>query len=179
MHTPKLLSIALLTSVLASCGEPAGIRTPRPNLTNSGLNSISVDQEPALSEDGRYVAFSSGRSGNQWIYLYDTQERTLVDLPGLNGNDVAAHAPDISADGRYIVYLSNQLGKSEVFLYDRQTRRVQNISSRITGDVRNPSISGDGRYIAFESNRTGQWQIEIFDRGSDLGDSSQIAPVVE
>lgn len=176
MHTPKLLSMAMLASLVVGCGEPAGIRTPRPNLTNAGLNSISVDGEPSLSEDGRYIAFSSGRSGNQWIHLYDTEQRTLVDLPGLNGNDVAAHGPDISADGRYIVYLSNQLGQSEVFLYDRQTREVQNISSRLTGDVRNPSISGNGRFIAFESNRTGQWQIELFDRGADLEDPTPTLP---
>ncbi len=158
------LCLAGLSLVLLGCA-PAGFRTPRPSLTNSGLNSIFPDGEPAFSGDGRYLVFSSARSGSQDIFLYDTVERRLVDLPGLNSSDVATTSPDISADGRYIVYVSNALGKSEIFLYDRQTRNVQNISSRVAGDVRNPTISGDGRFIAFESNGQGQWHIEIFDRG--------------
>ncbi len=158
------LCLAGLSLVLLGC-TPAGFRTPRPSLTNSGLNSIFPDGEPAFSGDGRYLVFSSARSGSQDIFLYDTVERRLVDLPGLNSSDVATTSPDISADGRYIVYVSNALGKSEIFLYDRQTRNVQNISSRVAGDVRNPTISGDGRFIAFESNGQGQWHIEIFDRG--------------
>lgn len=174
MRTPTLLSMALLSVALVSCSDPSGYRTPKPSLTNAGLNSVFTDEEPSLSDDGRYIAFSSDRSGNHWIYLYDNQERRLIDLPNLNANNVAAYAPDLSGDGRYIVYLSNQLGKSEVFLYDRQTRKIQNISSRISGDVRNPSISGDGRFIAFESNRAGQWQIEIFDRGVNLNDPTQV-----
>lgn len=177
MRIPNLLTVTMLASTLMSCSQPSGIQTPRPNLGNSGLNSTSFDGDPSVSQDGRYIAFASGRAGNLWVYLYDYQERRLIELPGLNGNDVAASDPDISADGRYIVYLSNQLGKSEVFLYDRQTQRVENISSRITGDVRNPSISGDGRYVVFESNRAGQWQIEIFDRGTEPTTPTQPQPV--
>ncbi|MEN9226929.1 MAG: biopolymer transporter Tol [Thermostichus sp. HHBFW_bins_43] len=158
------LCLAGLSLLLLGC-SPEGFRTPRPSLTNSGLNSIFPDGEPAFSGDGRYLVFSSARSGSQDIFLYDTQERRLIELPGLNSSDVAATSPDISADGRFIVYVSNALGKSEIFLYDRQTRNVQNISSRVAGDVRNPTISGDGRFIAFESNGRGQWNIEIFDRG--------------
>ncbi|MGY2725683.1 TolB family protein [Thermostichus sp. OS-CIW-26] len=160
----RKLGLAGLSLVLLGC-SPAGFRTPRPSLTNSGLNSIFPDGEPAFNGDGRYLVFSSARSGSQDIFLYDTVERRLVDLPGLNSSDVAATSPDISADGRYIVYVSNALGKSEIFLYDRETRRIENISSRVPGDVRNPTISGDGRFIAFESNGQGQWHIEIFDRG--------------
>ncbi|WP_414406230.1 TolB family protein [Synechococcus sp. R65.1] len=158
------LCLAGLSLGLLGC-SPAGFRTPPSSLTNSGLNSIFPDGEPAFSGDGRYLVFSSARGGSQAIFLYDLVEQRLVDLPGLNSSDVAASSPDISADGRYIVYVSNALGKSEIFLYDRETRRVENISSRVPGDVRNPTISGDGRFIAFESNGRGQWNIEIFDRG--------------
>lgn len=159
---PPLMAVAGI--LMVSCA-PRGFQTPRPSLSNAGLNSIFPDQEPQFSADGRYLVFSSARQGSQAIYLYDVQANQLVDLPGLNAREVAASMPDISADGRYIVYVSNALGKSDVFLYDRQTRRVRNISNRIPGDVRNPTISGNGRLIAFESNGLGQWNIEIFDRG--------------
>lgn len=161
---PPLMAAAGI--LMASCA-PRGFQTPRPSLSNAGLNSIFPDQEPRFSGDGRYLVFSSARQGSQAIYLYDVEANQLVDLPGLNAREVAASMPDISGDGRYIVYVSNALGKSDVFLYDRQTRRVRNISNRIPGDVRNPTISGNGRLIAFESNGLGQWNIEIFDRGEE------------
>lgn len=169
LPTPsQRIGIPLLLGVLlAAACTPRGFRTPRPTLTNTGLNSVFPDGDPAFSGDGRYLVLSSARSGSQAIYLYDMEANRLVDLPGLNANEVAATMPDISADGRYIVFVSNALGKADIFLYDRQTRQVRNISNRIPGDVRNPTISGDGRYIAFESNGLGQWNIEIFDRGAD------------
>lgn len=169
--------ILIATVALAGC-VPAGFQTPRPSLTNDGLNSVYPDQNPSFSGDGRYLVFSSARNGNEAIYLYDTQSRRLIDLPNLNSSDVAASAPDISSDGRYIVYISNALGKSEVFFYDRETTSVQNISSRIPGDVRHPTISGDGRYIAFESNGLGQWHIEIFDRGATATPPDPVATPV-
>ena len=158
------LVLICFTLVITSCGSQ-GLQN-RPSLSNEGLNSTYPDEHPALSANGKFIVFSSSRSGNEAIYLYDSETKQLVDLPGLNSNSVATTSPDISADGRYIVYLSNALGKSEVFLFDRTTSSVQNISGGRPGDVRNPSISADGRYIAFESNGLGQWHIEIFDRGS-------------
>lgn len=160
--------LCLLMAVSLSSCRPTGFQDRRPNLTNEGLNSAFPDQEPAFSGDGRYIVFSSARGGHQAVYLYDQVQGGLVDLPGLNANDVATSSPDISAEGRYIVYISNALGKSDVFLYDRETKIIQNISARIPGDVRHPTISGDGRYIAFESNGLGQWHIEVFDRGSGI-----------
>ncbi len=169
--------MALSAVLLGSSCTPSGFQTPRPSLSNAGLNSVFPDQEPSFSGDGRYIVFSSARQGSQAIYLYEVEGNRLVDLPGLNANEVAATMPDISDDGRYIVYVSNALGKSDIFLYDRRSAQVRNISNRIPGDVRNPTISGDGRLIAFESNGLGQWNIEIFDRGEeDLVDEPTPAP---
>jgi Tol biopolymer transport system component len=164
--------------LLGGC-VPDGFRTPKPSLSNNSLNSVFPDQEPAFSEDGRLIVFSSARNGNQAVYLFDTFQERLIDLPNLNSNRIANSSPDISGDGRWIVYISNQLGKSEVFLYDRQTSRIENISGRIPGDVRNPTISGDGRFIAFESNGSGQWHVEIFDRGNPNGSQPSSQPSAE
>jgi Tol biopolymer transport system component len=159
----RLLAIALL-SLSWGCTRP-NLHATRTAVRDGQLNSAFPDTFPALSGDGRYIVFSSVRSGTESIYLYDTQTRQLVDLPRLNANNVANTQPDISADGRWIVYLSNALGKSEVFLYDRTTAEIQNISLSIPGDVRHPRISANGRWIVFESNGLGQWHIEVFDRG--------------
>lgn len=52
-----------------------------------GLNGPGHDCQPALSADGRYLAFTSERldgAGQRDIYLYDRQESRLLPLPGLN-----------------------------------------------------------------------------------------------
>lgn len=167
--------VLLLGGVLWGCA-PGQFRTPRPSLTNRGVNSIFPDQYPSFSSNGRYLVFSSVRGGSEDVYLYDLQQRQLVELPGLNSEETVETEPSISADGRIIVYISNSLGKSEVFLYDRQSRRIENISSRRPGDVRSPAISADGRLIAYESNGSGQWDIELYDRSAGAAAPPTVPP---
>lgn len=158
--------IVALSLIAIGCGQNP-LRTPRPSLSNDGLNSLFPDSDPSISADGKFIAFSSVREGSENVYLFDYERKRLVELRGVNANELAASDPDISADGRYLVYLSTSNGKSDVFFFDRQAnRRPENISRSLAGDVRNPSISPDGRYITFESNSSGQWDIEIYDRGA-------------
>ena len=136
-----------------------------PQVLTGGINSQSVDEHPAYSADGRYLAFASDRYNNRDIFLYDFQERRLVDLPNLNRRDSRQDEPALNADGRFIVYISGERGKSDVFIYDRQTQRSQLLTGNIRGSVRHPTISGNARFVAFESSQLGQWHIVTVDRG--------------
>jgi Tol biopolymer transport system component len=52
-----------------------------------GINSVAHEQTPALSPDGRFIAFVSERTagaGERDIYLYDRQTSRLIPTPGLN-----------------------------------------------------------------------------------------------
>ena len=162
-----LAAIATLPATLAGCRE-YNFLTPPPQSFGATLNSLAADQEPRYSYDGRYLVFTSDRLAQRSIFLYDVQQRRLVDLPGLNQLNILQDQPDISADGRYIVYISEQFGKPDVFVYDRQSLRSERITKDILGEVREPTISGNGRFIAFESNRSGQWDIVIHDRGPQV-----------
>jgi Tol biopolymer transport system component len=130
-----------------------------------GLNSLYTDEQPALSGNGRFLAFVSNRNGKRNILLYDLQQQQFVDIPRLNRRDAIAESPSISNNGRYIVYTASDSGRPEIELYDRVTNRWQVITIGYRGWFRNPSISADGRYIVFESGRRGQWDIELIDRG--------------
>jgi Tol biopolymer transport system component len=170
----KVLALCLVIG-LASCGGSlwggfgsGGFVTPPTQNLGASLNSSAADQEPSYSYDGRYLVFASDRLAQRSIYLYDMQQRRLVDLPGLNQPNTLQEQPDISADGRYIVYISEQLGKPDVFVYDRQTSEAKRLTENILAEVRHPTISGNGRFVAFESNRSGQWNIEIYDRGTGV-----------
>ncbi|MGE5656424.1 MAG: TolB family protein [Actinomycetota bacterium] len=166
------LTIVLL-GLVASCGP--GNLSVRPFALNSRYN----DEQPALSGNGRYLAFVSNRGSQRNILLYDLQQQGFVELPRFNRRDAIAESPSLSNNARYIVYIASNSGRPELELYDRLTSSTQILTLGYRGWFRHPSISPDGRYIAFESSRRGQWDIEVIDRGPfielDLLDGQPIA----
>jgi Tol biopolymer transport system component len=157
-----LFTVFLLPS-LVSCQE-RGYLTPPPQLFGGSLNSISNEQTPRFSYDGRYIVFASDRQGQSRILLYDVRQRSLVNLPGLNQARVIYDRPDISADGRYIVYISEERGRPDVFVYDRQTFESEVITENLNFEVSHPTISGNGRFVSFAANRSGQWDRNLRSR---------------
>jgi Tol biopolymer transport system component len=132
------------------------------------LDSRYTDEQPALSGDGRLLAFVSNRNGTRGISLYDLRLQRFINLPRLNRSDAIAESPSLSYSGRYIVYVASDRARPEVELYDRATQQIQVVTTGYRGWVRNPSISPDGRYIAFETGIRGQWDIEVLDRGPNI-----------
>ena len=158
----------------------------RPFLFNTSLVSVASDGTqgnnlsgiPAISVDGRYVAFASLASnlvsgdtnGYQDIFVHDLQTkqttRVSVASDGTQGNGRSGYHPwcSISGDGRYVAFASdaNNLVSGDnndahdVFVHDRQTGQTTRISIATNGTQSNadswgPSISADGRYVAFTS----------------------------
>jgi Tol biopolymer transport system component len=133
-----------------------------------GRPANGPNYSPALSADGRYLAFVSGASNlaprdrNQQsdVYLYDvtTESTTLVSATsrGVAGN-ATSRRPAISADGRYVVYqsLASNLGSEagcphrtsdtnllpDVYLFDRMTRCVTRVSGSNDREWWTPSLS--------------------------------------
>jgi len=131
-----------------------------------GLNSLTPDRYPSYSSDGRYLAFASDRNQQRDIFLYDLQQKQLINLPNLNRFDSSQDQPALSGDGRFLAYISNERGKSDILVYDRQQERSQLLTADIRGSVRQPTITGDGRYVAYETSNLGQWHIALIDRGA-------------
>lgn len=148
-----------LTSLLVSCGSgeiPLGV---------SSLNSRYTEEQPALSGNGRFLAFVSNRNGNQQLLIYDLETQSFISTPGLNRRETIAESPSLSYTGRYICYLTSDQGRAVVALYDRALQKSQILTPTYRGWVRSPHISPDGRYIVFESASRGQWDVEVLDRG--------------
>jgi Tol biopolymer transport system component len=61
----------------------------------------AVDNNPAWSPDGRYVLFSSDRSGISNLYAYDLQTGELRQVTNVL---TGAFEPDVSPDGRWIAF---------------------------------------------------------------------------
>lgn len=156
------LSIILSSAFLGGCssGNIGSIST--------SLNSRYSDEQPAISGDGRWLAMVSNRYGRREILLFDVQQQSFVDLPGLNRDGAIADSPSISRTGRYLVYLSSVQGRPDIFIYDRATRQNKLLTQGYRSWLRNPRISPDGRYVVFETARRGQWDIEIMDLGPNI-----------
>ncbi|WP_460201763.1 TolB family protein [Scytonema sp. NUACC21] len=151
-----------LAGMLVSCGYsdiPIG---------PTSLNSRYSEQQPALSGNGRFLAFVSNRNGNHQVLLYDLQQQQFVSTPRLNRPETIIESPSLSYTGRYITYITSDQGRPVIALYDRVTQQSQVLTPIYRGWVRNPSISPNGRYVVFETASRGQWDIEVLDRGPDF-----------
>jgi Tol biopolymer transport system component len=162
-HWLRLVVWLAYAGILAtSCEQP-----PQP-IGSVALESRYNDEQPALSGNGRFLAFVSNREGTRSILLYDLRDKRYVLLPRLNRRDAIAESPSLSYTGRYIAYVASDSARPEIELYDRATQRTQILTIGYRGWFRNPKISPDGRYIVFETGSRGQWDIEVLDRGAGV-----------
>jgi len=152
--------------------------TTRVSVDSTGVEADGQSEWPAISADGRYVAFDSvatnlvaGDSnlvGDVFVYDLTTAlcERVSVDSSGAQGND-ASYSPSISGDGQTVAFssLASNLVASDTnthddtFAHDLATgyTELESVSSSgVQGGNRNgdypPSVSADGRVVSFTSH---------------------------
>jgi dipeptidyl aminopeptidase/acylaminoacyl peptidase len=149
-------------------------RTAKKLVDLPGLNDPAADDRmPALSADGRFLAFVSNRRGGVGltdVYLYDRQAGQLVALPELNSKHMDAE-PSLSGDGNLIAFVSDRPGGSggrDIYLYDRKAGKLLPLPGlNCSGHDYSPALSADGRYIVFVSERLGgegERDIYLYDR---------------
>lgn len=152
--------------------------TERVTMNSAGEEADIGGTGPAISADGRFVAFQSQAQnlipgGNPFlfvdqIYVHDretgTTEIISVNAAGEPGNSLSVQ-PEISADGRFVVFSSfaeNLVpglpsGGLQVYLRDRTTGTIERITENAAsepgdGSSVDPTVSLDGRFVAFETN---------------------------
>lgn len=156
--------------------------TTRINVDSAGNQAVGNPRvsfvEPAISGDGRFVAFGSlaanlvpgDTNGRFDIFVHDRQtgttSRVSVDSAGTQGNERSTN-PTISADGRFVAFqawASNLVAYDtndvvDVFVHDRQTgltTRESVDSTGVQGDEQSVGgyIAPNGGRVAFESFAT-------------------------
>ena len=141
--------------------------------TTSGNN---YSDNPVLSADGRYVAFTSQSSNlvandsngtTEDVFVRDLLNgtTTLVSTTGTTSGNNYSYNPVLSADGRYVAFTSQSSNlvandsngtTQDVFVRDLLNGTTTLVSTTGTtsgnSDSYNPVLSADGRYVAFGSN---------------------------
>ncbi|BAZ17471.1 hypothetical protein NIES4071_93500 [Calothrix sp. NIES-4071] len=158
IHWSLIFSLALITSC-SSDNIPIG---------PTSLNSRFTEEQPALSGNGRFLAFISNRNGAHQLLVYDLQQQEFARIPRLARPDTIIETPSLSYTARYVAYITSDQGRPVIGLYDRASQQSQILTPIYRGWIRNPSISPDGRYVVFETSARGQWDIEVLDRGPDI-----------
>ena len=153
--------------------------TTRISVSSIGAQADESSYYPAISGDGRFIAFmsdatnlvSGDTNGFSDIFLHDRQTgtttRVSVSSSGAQGNNLSDSYVSITDDGRFIAFNSEATnlvsgdmnGAADVFVYDRQagiTERISLDSNEIQANAASfaPSISADGRFVAFSSSAT-------------------------
>jgi TolB protein len=119
--------------------------------------SLSHQDWPSWSPDGKRFAFSSTHEGNQEVYTAAADGTDVIRLTQSPGLD--AH-PAWSPDGRKIAFATDRWGGLEIAAVNSDgSGLVRLTTSRGLDDY--PAYSPDGSRLAFVSNRDGQFEIYV------------------
>jgi Tol biopolymer transport system component len=153
--------------------------TQRVSLGPAGVQGEDVSLFPAVSGDGRFVAFISDASnlvagddaGFRDVFVRDTvtgaTQRASVGPGGVEANNISTNLPAISANGRFVGFDSSASnlvsgdtnGLQDVFVRDLQAQATSRVSLDDAGVEGNgisisPKLSSNGRFVSFESDST-------------------------
>lgn len=150
--------------------------TQRVSISSGGQPANGESESPAISGDGRVIAFSSLASNlvvgdhneRADVFVHDRSSgqttRVSVGSGGTEGVLGGAAHPDLSSDGRFVVFESDAgnlipsdtNGTTDIFGHDRATGVTTRLSVASDGSEGNtfsklPSVSDNGQIVAFAS----------------------------
>jgi Tol biopolymer transport system component len=132
-------------------------------ISSDPLTSCSTESRtPDWSPDGRYIAFSSNVGGNQTLQLYDTQSRTLNNIPGLLED---ASYPRWDPDGGSLVFsMRSDQGDFDLYVWQQGQDITRLILDQDGTDEISPVWSPDGSEIMYISRPIGNEEEGIINR---------------
>ena len=121
------------------------------------LASSRADGAPRISPDGQHIAFESGRSGGQDLWIASAeggQPRQLTFLP-------RAAQPHWSPDGKWIAFGGEAVGqiRPDIWVIESSGGTPRKLTSDPSYDTV-LSWSADGKWVYFRSDRAGSgWEV--------------------
>jgi Tol biopolymer transport system component len=176
---------------------------------SNGSPGNAYSREPAISANGRYLAFRAAASslvtgdanGVDDIFLRDVDLSTTVLVSVSSAgvqSDKDSRSAALSANGRYVVFESDGTnlvdgdtnGTTDIFLRDTEGSTTTRISVASDGGNANgistkPSISADGRFITYQSSANNivagdtENMIDVFVYDRQTGTTSRISTTAD
>ena len=175
-HFTGILASGLMLAAFAAPPAWAGGTTERVSVGQGGVQANGFSDGPAISADGRFVAFLSAcanlvqgdTNGAIDVFVRDRQRATTERVSlGQGGRQANARSgvPAISPDGRFVAFDSqagNLLPRAtdhrwNIFLRDLQTGAIQRMSVGAGGlptggPSTKPVVASGGAAVAFTSS---------------------------
>jgi len=164
----------LVTLVVTSFFYVGYGQVPRTGYSTPWLQVTALpgtESNPALSPDGRWLAFVSDQTGNREIWVMPAAGGVAKQL---TNHPSADYSPAWSPDSRGLVFVSTREDafgdlwwlplrgfESDISLAGKPRRLTTHL-----GKDDSPAVSPDGRLVLFTSDRSGQDNIWILDRKS-------------
>src|SRR5215216_1881255 len=174
----RIAALAALATAGALIVAGSAAALPVPGFTelvsqsSSGVEGDQDSELPAISADGRFVAFSSeatnlvsgDRNKNPDVFVRDRQTGTTTRVSVATGGaeaNAGGTAPAISRDGRFVAFESSSDNLApdtnftgDIYLHDRQTGTTELISKAFDGGNANsssfsPVLNADGRFVYY------------------------------
>ena len=135
------------------------------SVSTNGFAGDGLSSEPAISADGRYVAFTSradnlvdgDNNGASDVFMRDLQTGAItlvsVNSTGTGPGNAASYSPIVASGGRYIVFRSKSTnlapgsfsGAENLFLRDLQSTNIALTTAGLNGSAMTP----DGHFVVF------------------------------
>lgn len=140
-------------------------------LTEHGRDLSFYNLQPAISPDGKKVAFFSDREVPEGIFLLDLKTEKVTStvlIGGIKGQHESFHSFKSgiawSSDSKRMMIVSKKGGRDVLQVIDvKKGRVVEEIAPEVPS-ILSPSWSRDGRYIAFSGRHHAKTDIYIWDR---------------
>jgi Tol biopolymer transport system component/DNA-binding winged helix-turn-helix (wHTH) protein len=132
--------------------------------------STMADHGPTISPHGAKIAFSSGRTGIEQIWVADTDGSNPRQVTFFQGG-LCATSPSFSPDGKWIAFDATEQGNRDIYVVGADGGKMVRLTHRQAANAQ-PSWSHDGEWIYFMSDRSGSGQ--IWRARADGGEPTQL-----
>ena len=127
------------------------IELTRTNIVRQIIARGANDSAPAISPNGKLLAFGSGGTASLWLADADGTDLVQIGQGGF---------PKWSPDGKTILFTSSKSGNADIWSIKPDDSEVRQLTVDAADDVE-PCWSPDGKKIVFASNRSGNFDLRV------------------
>lgn len=132
------------------------------NLSGAIGSAPGADGGPAWSPDGRWIVFTTARTGQGDLYLLDVHNLTAPPAQLTTSASAAELYATWAPSSRSVAYVGHSDAGDQIYLIPDITRPVPQVITQLGSTQTRPAYSPDGKYIAFYSNHRDADEFDLY-----------------